>query len=93
MCYESAHIGESPKSIYASVQCHYTKCNITNALKKIDNSIYLIGGNSIRSIEERLKEYKLYNAAIEYTCIEDAKAIPQLERPDEVLKAIEMYLS
>ena len=93
VCYESAHIGESPKSIYASVQCHYTKCNITNALKKIDNSIYLIGGNSIRSIEERLKEYKLYNAAIEYTCIEDAKAIPQLERPDEVLKAIEMYLA
>ena len=93
LCYESAHLGESPKSVYASVQCNYTKCNIINALKKIDNSIYLIGGKSIDSIEDRFKEYKLYNAAIEYTCIPNAKAIPQLEQPDKVLKAIEMFFS
>ncbi|MFR1834080.1 MAG: alpha/beta hydrolase [Lachnospiraceae bacterium] len=93
LCYESAHLGTSPKSIYASVQCYYTKCNIVNALKKIDNSIYLIGGNAIHSIEERLKEYKLYNAAIEYSCIDNVKTIPQLEAPDEVLKIIEMYFN
>ena len=28
--YEAAHLGASPKSIYASVKCNYTKCNITN---------------------------------------------------------------
>lgn len=32
--YEAAHLGESPKSLYASVKCNYTKCNIVNALKK-----------------------------------------------------------
>ena len=64
--YEAAHLGESPKSIYASVRCHYTKCNIINALKKIDNSIYLIGGDAIEFMEDRLNEYKEYNPAIEY---------------------------
>lgn len=92
-CYEASHLGESPKSVYASVQCNYIKCNIINALKKIDNSIYLIGGKSIDSIEDRFKEYKLYNAAIEYTCIPNAKAVPQLEQPNEVLKAIELFFS
>ncbi len=32
--YESAHLGDSPKSVYASVQCNYTKCNITKLWKR-----------------------------------------------------------
>ena len=40
--HESAHLGDSPKSVYASVQCNYTKCNITKTLEKIDNSIYTV---------------------------------------------------
>lgn len=80
-CYESSHLGESPKSIYASIECHYTKCNIVNALKKIDNSIYLIGGECIDFIEERFDEYKKYNSAIEYATIPHTKFMPQLESP------------
>lgn len=91
--YESAHLGESPKSIYASVQCNYTKCNIVNALKKIDNSIYLIGGENIEFVKERFDEYKKYNPAIEYTLIPHTKLIPQLESPIQVLKAIDMFFS
>lgn len=89
--YESAHLGESPKSIYASVRCNYTKCNIVNALKKIDNSIYLVGGSEVEDIKEILDEYKEYNSSIETTIIPQTKALPQLERPEEVLKAIDMF--
>lgn len=90
--YESAHLGNSPKSVYASVKCNYTKCNITNALKKIDNSICLIGGNGIDNIEERLEEYKSYNQAIETAFIPDTKALPQLEAPAALYELVKTYL-
>ena len=89
--YEAAHLGESPKSIFASVQCNYTKCNIANALKKIDNSIYLLGGSFEDNIEDIFAEYKLHNPAVEYTIIPNTKHLPQLESPQEVLNVISTY--
>lgn len=91
--YESAHLGNSPKSVYASVKCNYTKCNIANALKKIDNSIYLIGGAGIENISDRLEEYKAYNPAIETALIPEAKGLPQLEAPAALYDAIKTYFS
>ena len=90
---ESAHLGESPKSIYASVRCLYTRCNIVNSLKKIDNSISLLGGGAIEFMKERLEEYQEYNSAIEYSLIGNTKQLPQLENPSAVLKYIETYFS
>jgi len=89
--YESAHLGTSPKSVYASVKCNYTKCNIVNALKKINNSIYLIGGEGALSITKHLEEYKSYNPAIETTIIPETKHLPQLENPAELQKIIKTY--
>lgn len=91
--YESAHLGTSPKSIYASVKCNYTKCNIVNALKKIDNSIYLIGGKGTTGITERLEEYKSYNPSIETTIMPEIKHLPQLENPAELQKIIKTYFN
>ena len=90
---EAAHLGESPKSIYASVHCLYTKCNIVNALKKIDNSISLLGGDGIDFMKERLQEYQEYNSAIEYSLIPNTKRLPHIENPAAVLKYIETYFS
>lgn len=91
--YESSHLGESPKSAFSSITCHYTKCNIINALKKIDNSIYILGSKHIQGMYERLKEFQEYNPAIEIGMLEKGLYSPQLEHPEEVLSAIEMYLS
>lgn len=91
--YESAHLGNSPKAVYASVKCNYTKCNIVNSLKKIDNSIYLIGGPGIENISERLEEYKIYNSAIETTIIPDTKGLPQLENPAALYELVKMYFN
>lgn len=90
--YESAHLGASPKSIYSSVKCNFTKCNIINALKKIDHSIYLIGGSAIENISDLLQEYKTYNPSIESTIIPETKCLPQLEAPDKLLDLINTYL-
>lgn len=89
--YEAAHLGLSPKSIYASQKCNYTKCNIVNGLKKINNSIYLIGGKEIPDIESRLEEYKAYNPAIEISVIPETKLLPQLEHPHQLYDLIKTY--
>lgn len=91
--HEAAHLGESPKSVYASVKCNYTKCNIVNALKKIDNSIYLIGGAEIEGMKECMEEYKEYNPAIEFISVPNTKFLPHLEKASEVYECIRTYLS
>lgn len=89
--YESAHLGFSPKSVYACVRCNYTKCNISNALKKIDNSIYLISGSKKELIKEIFTEYVDYNPAIEYSVIDDAKHLPHMERPADFLANVRTF--
>ncbi len=91
--HESAHLGESPKSVYASLKCNYVKCNIAGALKKIDNSIYLLGGGALGDIRECMEEYKEYNPAIECAVIPNTKLLPHLEKPAEVFDMIQTYLS
>lgn len=89
--YESAHLGESPKSLYASVKCNYTKCNIVNALKKINNSIYIVGGSEVDNINRKILEYQSYNPAIETSLIKNSKHLPQMENPLDLYKVIQMF--
>ena len=91
--YESAHLGDSPKSVYASVQCNYTKCNITKTLEKIDNSIYILGGEAEPDIDLITKEYTKCNQAIESSTIANTKHIPQIEKPEEVSSIIQMFFN
>lgn len=91
--YEAAHLGSSPKSVYISHKCNYTKCNITNALKKIDNSIYLVGGGAIDNNEELLEEYKKYNSSIETIMIPETRALPQLEAPEKLAELVCTYIN
>ena len=90
--YESAHLGASPKSIYASVKCNYTKCNITNALRRIDNSIYLFGGEELDNMAEVMENYRKYNPAIEAITIPKAKHLPHLEAPSRFHDLLCPYL-
>lgn len=91
ICSECANLGRSPKSLYSSKNANYTKCNITNSLKKIDNSIYLVGGEAIENITAILDEYKEYNPAIETLYVPDTKKLPQLEAPDKLFELIHTY--
>ena len=91
--HEAAHLGECPKAIFSSIECRYTKCNISNALRKIDNSIFIIGGSEEPMIEATIQDYKIYNSAIESSIIPKTKHLPQLEQPDAVMDAIHMFFS
>ena len=93
VCYEAAHLGNYPKAVYASVKCNYTKCNIVNALKKINHSLYLVGGKAIDGIEERLEEYKEYNPSIETLFIPETKELPHLEKPSALCDLVNTYFN
>lgn len=91
--YESSHLGFSPKSVYACVRCNYIRCSIAKALKKIDNSIYLIGGKEEDHIEDILLEYVNCNPAIECSIIDHTKHLPHMEKPAEFLANINTFFS
>jgi hypothetical protein len=91
--YESAHLGLSPKAIYSSVTCNYTKCSITRSLEKINNSIYILGGGAKDGINEIISEYTLCNPAIESSIIAATKHLPHLEKIEEVSNVIKMFFN
>lgn len=91
--FESAHLGDCPKAVFSSMECMYTKCNIINALKRIDNSIFIVGGSEVPFVCDSIEEYKLYNSAIESSIISKTKHLPQLENPMKLLEIIYIYFS
>lgn len=91
--HESAHLGKYPKAVFSSLECKYTKCNISTALKKIDNSIFIIGGSEEPSIMATVEEYKTINSAIESALVPKTKHLPQLEEPEKVLDLIKIFFS
>lgn len=91
--YESAHLGLSPKAVYSSVCCKYTKANITRALSNIDNSIYILGGEAKSGISEIIKEYTRCNPAIESSVISETKHLPHMEKPADVANIVKMFFN
>lgn len=90
---ESAHtIDYHSKHAYASYVGRYLNTNIIHAIKEIDNSIYLIGGENKEDIVNIIDNYTYYNNAIETSYIPKTKQLPHLERPEEVLKVLDLYL-
>ena len=86
--YEAAHLGKSPKSVFASITCNYTRCSIANALKKIDNSICIICGSAHPANKELIREFKNCNPAVEAYIIQKSKLLPHMEKPADVYNLI-----
>lgn len=89
---EASHLGFSAKSVFSSQRCNFTKCNVCSALKKIDNSIYLVGGSEVKNIREILEEYNEYNPAIETFYIPKTRLLPQQETPGLLYELIKTCL-
>lgn len=90
---EAAHMTDyHSKHAHASYVGRYFNANILHALKEINNSIYLIGGENKEDIKNIIDNYIYYNNAIEASYIAKTKHLPHLERPEEVLKALDLYL-
>ena len=91
--YDAAHYGTmTSKYLFASISANYTKINISTALKSINNSIIIIGGENENNILQTCLEYQEYNSAIETCIIKNCKHLPQLEQPKSFLETINIYL-
>lgn len=89
--HRNSHLGgANAKALYSSIKNNYTKINITNVLKEIDNSIFIIGGEFDTTFHDTVKQYKSYNSAIESITLPKCKKLIPLESPNYILGALKM---
>lgn len=92
--YEAAHLGGfGARFAYASQTGYYTRINVVHALKKIDHSMYIIGGAGVIGIENTIEGYTHFNPAIEAIQIEKTKGMPHMENPSETVDICRLYLN
>lgn len=91
--YEAAHLERSHgKYLLSSIKANYTNINIVHALKKINNSIYLIGSKEKEGNKEIIDQYISINPSIEASFLSGSKYLPQLEIPNNLLEVLNLYL-
>jgi len=92
--FKSAHIG-GYKAKYSHVcfASQYMNVNIIHELKDINNSILIIGGSDEKDIETNIENYKYYNSSIESYIIKETSHLPHIEKPEEVIEQIEVFIS
>ena len=91
--HQSAHLGDSSaRALYSSIKGNYTCLPIGYALKRIDNSIFVIGGEYEESIQETISQYSNLNPVIEWDIIKDTAHLPQIEKPVKTAKLREDFL-
>jgi hypothetical protein len=91
--YESSHKKNCRgKYLFSSKIAHYTNINITHAIKKLNNSIYILYSKENENMKNIVESYKYYNFSIETIEIEKSKYIPQLEIPDILYKNIILFI-
>lgn len=91
--YEAAHMENSRgKYLLSSIKANYTNINIVHALKKINNSIYLIGSKGNENMGRIIDSYISYNPSIESSFVGDSKYLAQLETPEKLIDILNLYL-
>ena len=92
--YESSHLENGAgKYLLASITGKYIYCNISHALKTIYNSIYILEGDSEPRARESVALYTSINPAIESEMIKSTKHLPQIEAPEQVLEAVNIFFA
>lgn len=92
--YESAHLDKSNgKYLLASMKGKYIYSNITQAIKSINNSIFIIEGKAENRCKESIALYTAINPSIEHEIIPNTRHLPHMEAPDAVLDCIDIFLS
>ena len=92
--YESSHLGgPSARYLYASERSHFTNINILHTLKKLNHSMYIIGGKDLKDIEHTMKDYVTINPSIETELVDNCKQYPHIEQTDAFSALCSIYLS
>lgn len=91
--YDSAHLKNNHGMyLLSSIKSYYTNINIVHALKKITNSIHLIGSIEKEGMQDIIDSYISCNPSIESSYISDVKYLPQLEKAEKLSQIIKELL-
>lgn len=90
--YETAHMDTGSKYLFASIYGHYTTINLKHCLKSITNSIYFITGGEKENNSEIADIYHELMPSIEIETINEARQLPQLEKPCEFMNRVNIFL-
>ncbi len=82
----------SSKYAFSSYMGKYMNTNIIHALKEINHSIYIIGGEEKKEIHTIVDNYIHYNNSIEAVFIPYTKQLPHMEMNKKVMEYIEIFL-
>lgn len=89
--YTSAHTANgNGKMLFASLIGNYLNTDISKALAKADNRIFLVCGDEIENREEIEASYMKLNKNILTFTIPKSKYLPQLEAPEQTLDLLHM---
>ncbi len=92
--YESAHSEHSKgKYLYSSILSNFININITHAIQKLENPVYLIASTDIKNNLEVINNYLMINKNIDVVHVANAKLYPQLEIPDKTSLIINKILA
>ncbi|NBI85645.1 alpha/beta fold hydrolase [Lachnospiraceae bacterium] len=91
--YESAHACHSKgRYLLGSITANYTNTNIIPALKKVENTIFLIGSCDTQEYPDIMDSYREYDETIETAVMSNINKLPQLEDPNKLYEIICMLL-
>ena len=88
----SHRFGSKGKYLQASIAGRFVNLNITHALRSIDNTIVIIGGETKKDITATIQQYVSVNAAVESVVIPNTMHLPQLEAPVDFVRQLRVYL-
>ena len=82
----------SSKYVFSSYIGKYMNTNIIHALKEINHSMYIIGGENEKEIHTIVDNYIHYNNSIEAIFIPYTKHLPHMEKSMKVIEYIKIFL-
>ena len=87
--YDASHTQNGKgKYLFASLESKYLNVDVINAVKNAENKIHIIMGEKTANYDEIINTYRKMNHNISAEIIHNAKSLPQLEVPEEVVNAL-----
>lgn len=91
-CFEASHKEKThSKYLYACQKSRYTNANIMCCLKKLNNSIFIVTGNSNPENVLSANQYQNQLPSIEIMGINKTKQIPHVEKADEFIEQVHIF--
>ena len=93
-CLESSQKDKShSKYLYACKKSRFTNANVLCCLNKLNNSIFILVGNSNPENLLSANQYQNQLPSIEIVGINETKQLPHIEKPEEFIEQIEILFS